>query len=421
MKARIVQPAPASVEAAVAGTPDPFAALQHRNFRLYFGGQLVSNSGTWMQIIAQGWLVYQITQSDLTLGVVGFAAAIPSLLVMPWGGVVVDRVPKRALLMLTQTGAMLLAFTLAALTFSGAVREWHIVLLAAGLGFVNAFDAPARQAFVVEMVGREDLPNGIALNSLMFNGARVIGPAIGGLLLAVVGAAWCFTINGLSFLAVLVGLFAMSLAPHQKAPLNESIWRQLMKGVRYAAGQAELAGLLLLSLCFSVFGITYSTVLPAFVERMLKQGAAVYGWVTACTGIGAVVGALLIAHHRGANWRGRWLVAASIGFPVVLGVFSFTTYLPASLVLAFGLGLGFMTEFTMINTLLQTRVEDSLRGRVMGLYSLTFFGIAPFGNLAIGALSDRIGLSYAILLFAVISLVLSIAIVRRVPQIQHLP
>jgi MFS family permease len=421
MKARTVQPGPGHVEAAVARPVGPFAALQHRNFRLYFGGQLVSNSGTWMQIIAQGWLVYQITHSDLALGVVGFAAAVPSLLVMPWGGVVVDRVPKRTLLMLTQSGAMLLAFTLAALTFSNVVREWHIALLAAGLGFVNAFDAPARQAFVVEMVGREDLPNGIALNSLMFNGARVIGPALGGLLLAAVGVAWCFTINGLSFLAVLVGLFAMRLAPHQTDRLDESIWKQLTKGIRYAAGQAELSGLLLLSLCFSVFGITYATVLPAFVERNLRQGAAVYGWVTTCTGIGAVVGALLIADHRGAQWRGKWLAAASVGFPIVLGVFSFTTYLPVNFVLAFGLGLGFMTEFTMINTLLQTRVEDSLRGRVMGLYSLTFFGIAPFGNLAIGALSDRIGLSYAILLFALISLVLSIAILRRVPQIRHLP
>jgi MFS family permease len=374
-----------------------------------------------MQIIAQGWLVYQLGHSELTLGIVGFAAAIPSLLVTPWGGVVVDRVPKRALLILTQSGAMLLAFTLAALTFTGLVREWHVVALAAGLGFVNAFDAPGRQAFVVELVGRQDLPNGIALNSLMFNSARVIGPAAGGLLLVAVGAGWCFTINGISFLAVIIGLSAMRLAPHEPAHQLESTWNQLANGIRYVGSDAPVSGLLLLSLCFSVFGVSYATVLPAFVERVLKEGAATYGWLTASTGVGAVLGALLIASKRGARWRGRWLVAASVGFPILLGAFGFATYLPGSLALAFGLGFGFMTEFTMINTLLQTRVQDHLRGRVMALYTLTFFGFAPFGNLAIGALSGRIGLSYAIGIFAAISLVLSSLVLRRVPQIVQLP
>ncbi len=374
-----------------------------------------------MQVIAQGWLVYQLTHSDLSLGIVGFAAAVPSLLVTPWGGVVVDRVPKRALLILTQAGAMLLAFILAVLTFTGLVQEWHIVILAAGLGFVNAFDAPARQAFVVEMVGRSDLPNGIALNSLMFNSARVVGPAVGGLLLAAVGPAWCFTINGCSFLAVIISLAAMTLEPHRSIRLAESTWRQLINGVRYVASETDLGGLLLLSLCFSIFSVSYATILPAFVERVLLRGAAAYGWVTAATGVGAVAGAFLIANQRGLRWRGRWLVAASIGYPLVLGVFGFTGYLPASLALAFGLGFGFMTEFTIINTLLQTRVEDALRGRVMALYTLTFFGFAPFGNLAIGALSNWIGLSAAIGLFALISLLLAIAVLRKVPQIRELP
>jgi MFS family permease len=403
------------------GVPrSPFAALRHRNFQLYFGGQLVSNAGTWMQIIAQGWLVYQLTHSDLSLGIVGFAAAIPALLVTPWGGVAVDRMPKRTLLILTQAGAMLLAFMLAGLTFSGLVNEWHIVALAAGLGFVNAFDAPARQAFVVELVGREDLPNGIALNSLMFNSARVIGPAAGGLLLAAVGPAWCFTINGLSFFAVILGLAAMQLGPHPRVNLAESTTKQLVDGVRYVAGEPVLAGLLLLSLSFSIFGVSYATVLPAFVERVLGQGAAAYGWVTTATGVGAVVGALLIANQRGASWRGRWLVAASFGFPLFLGAFAFATYLPLNLVLAFGLGLGFMIEFTLINTLLQTGVVDALRGRVMALYALTFFGFAPFGNLAVGALSSWIGLSYAMGLFAAASLILGAIILRRSPRIREL-
>ena len=401
--------------------PSPFAALRHRNFQLYFGGQLVSNAGTWMQVIAQGWLVYQLTHSDLALGIVGFVAAIPSLLVTPWGGVIVDRVPKRALLIATQAGAMLLAFVLAALAFAGLVREWHIILLAAALGFVNAFDAPGRQAFVVELVGRSDLPNGIALNSLMFNSARVVGPAVGGLLLAAVGPAWCFTINGFSFLAVIIGLAAMKLQPHRAVKLAQSMRRQLAEGIRYVARERELWGLLLLSLCFSTFGISYATLLPAFVARVLKEGAATYGLVTTATGIGAVTGALLIANHRGSQWRGRWLYGASLGFPVVLGAFGFTAYLPASLILAFGLGFGFMTEFTMMNTLLQTRVADALRGRVMALYTLTFFGFAPFGNLAIGALSNSIGLSPAIGLFALATLLLAIALLRKVPQIRELP
>ncbi len=398
-----------------------FAALRHRNFQLYFGGQLISNAGTRMQVIAQGWLVYELTHSDLALGIVGFVAAIPALVITPWGGVVVDRVPKRTLLILTQSGAMVLAFILAALVFTGVVQEWHIVALAAALGFVNSFDAPARQAFVVEMVGREDLPNGIALNSLMFNSARVVGPAMGGLLLALVGAAWCFTINGLSFLAVILGLWAMRLNIVASERSTESTWNRLLNGVRYAIDQRELAGLLLLSLVFSVFGISYATVMPAFVEQVLHQGALAYGWVTTATGVGAVTGALVIANHGGTDWRGRWLVAASIGFPIVLAAFSFTSFLPLGLVLCFGLGLGFMVEFTMINTLLQTRVEDALRGRVMALYTLTFFGFTPFGNLAVGALSQRIGLSYAISLFALVSLLLSVWVIRKVPQLRHLP
>ncbi len=421
MKERIASNEFLAAAGALPAERSTFAALRHRNYQLYFGGQLISNAGTWMQVIAQGWLVYQLTHSDLALGIVGFAAAIPAVIVTPWGGVVVDRVPKRTLLILTQAGAMILAFILAVLTFTQVVQEWHIVLLAAALGLVNSFDVPARQAFVVEMVGREDLPNGIALNSLMFNSARVIGPAMGGLLLALVGAGWCFTINGLSFLAVILGLWAMQLSTRAPERSEEFTLTQLVNGLRYVSGQSELGGLLLLSLVFSVFGVSYATVMPAFVEQVLRQGALVYGWVTAATGIGAVAGAIVIANRSGTDWRGKWLVASSLGFPVVLAIFSFVTYLPASLALAFGLGWGFMVQFAMLNTLLQTRVDDRLRGRVMALYSLTFFGFAPFGNLAVGALSERIGLSYAMGLFALISLVLSIWVLQKVPELRRLP
>lgn len=397
-----------------------FAALRHRNFQLYFGGQLVSNIGTWTQIIAQGWVVYQLGHSELTLGLVAFASAIPILAISPWGGVVVDRVSRRSLLILTQTGSMLLAFVLAILTFTGAVKEWHVIVLAALLGVVNAFDAPARQAFVPEMVGKEDLPNAIALNSIMFNSARVIGPALAGLLLAVIGVAWCFTLNGISFLAVIVGLWLMKLPPHQTSHNPASPWHQLVDGVKYTARNRDLSALILLSLVFSVFGISYSTLLPAFVEKVLHQGAMAYGWVNAASGLGAVSGAFLLVHRVSNGRRGQLLVLTNIAFPLILIAFSFTSLYPLSLVLAYGLGVGFMVQFTTINTLLQIRVEDSFRGRVMGLYTITFFGFASFGNLLIGFLGEKLGLGIAMTLFAVCSLILSLLVLKKNRELQKL-
>ena len=398
-----------------------FVAMRHRNFQLYFGGQLISNIGTWMQIIAQGWVVYQISHSELALGLVAFASAIPTLVISPWGGVVVDRMSRRNLLIMTQSGAMLLAFALAALTFANVMQEWHVIVLSALLGVINAFDAPARQALVPEMVGKRDLPNAIALNSMMFNSARIIGPALAGLMLAIVGAAWCFTINGISFFAVIIGLWLMKLPPRQRINHTTSPWQQLVLGIRYAAGNREISALILLSLVFSIFGISYFTVLPAFVEKTLHQGALVYGWINAASGLGAVTGAFLLAHRVSNGKRGQLLVWTNIAFPLLLIGFSFTSLYPLSLVLAFGLGLGFMVQFTTINTLLQTRVEDEFRGRVMGLYTITFFGFAPFGNLAIGALGEKLGLGIAMTLFAVCSLILSRLVLIKTPEVQTLP
>jgi MFS family permease len=412
-----------SIEPIGPGTLSPgqgtFAAMRHRNFKLYFGGQLISNIGTWMQVIAQAWVVYQIGHSELILGLVAFASAIPVLIISPWAGVVVDRMPRRTLLMMTQTGAMLLAFAMAALTFTGLIQQWQVIVLAALLGVVNAFDAPARQAFVPEIVTREDLPNAIAMNSMMFNSARVIGPAIAGLTLAAVGAAWCFTINGISFLAVLVGLWLMTL-PDRRIVNTASAWNQLVGGLRYTAKHREISTLILISLVFSVFGISYSTILPAFVENPLHQGAAAYGWINTATGLGAVTGAFLLMYGLSRGRRGKLLVAVNIAFPIILMAFAFTTSFVPALVLAFGLGTGFMMQFTTLNTLLQTRVEDSYRGRVMGLYTLTFFGFAPFGNLLIGYLGEKWGLSIAMALFAACSLFLSSLILIKTPQIRKL-
>jgi len=400
--------------------PQTFRSLQHRNFQLYFVGQLISVAGTWMQVVAQAWLVYQLSHSELMLGVVGFAAAIPSLLISPWGGVVVDRVNKRNLLVVTQASSMVLAFILAALTFTGLVQVWQVVLLAGLTGIINAFDGPARQAFVVEMVGREDLSNAIAINSLMFNGARVIGPALGGLLLATVGTAWCFFINGVSFLAVIGCLLLMRLTPRTRVLEIGSPWTDLKHGLRYVLVHREIFALLMLALIFSVFGISYNTILPAFTDQVLHAGATGYGAVNAFIGIGAMIGAFIMARYGDHGQRGRWLVWMNLAFPFILMLFAFNTQFILALALAIGLGVGFMLVFTCINTLLQTNVDDKMRGRVMGLYTLTFFGFAPFGNLAMGQLAEQWGMNVIITLSAICAFVLAAIVILLVPQVRKM-
>ncbi len=401
--------------------PKTFAAVRHRNYRLFLGGQLVSLAGTWMQIIAQGWLVYQISGSELALGIVGFSAAIPVLIVSPWAGVIVDQVSKRALLVTTQSIAMILAFVLALLTFTGVVQVWQIVLIAMLMGVVNAFDGPARQAFAVEMVGREDLPNAIALNSMTFNSARIIGPAIGGVLLAAVGAAWCFTLNGFTFLAVISALLAMRLTPRENRVETQSPWKKLKSGLAYVRDNHDLRALLLLAFAFSMFGLSYGTVLPAFVDKVLGQGPGAFGAINAASGIGAVFGALVVAHYGDREKRGQWMSTAILIFPIILIFFAVNTNYLLALALAVALGVAFMIVFTLINTLLQTRVRDEMRGRVLSLYTLTFFGFAPFGNLLVGSAAEFIGITRAIVISAAICLGLAFSILVWTPELRHLP
>jgi MFS family permease len=398
-----------------------FAALRHRNFRLYFGGQLISNIGTWMQSIAQGWVVYQIGHSEMTLGLVAFASAIPVLLISPWAGVIVERVSRRNLLLITQSGAMLLALILAGLTFVNIVQEWHVIVLAALLGVVNAFDAPARQTLAPEIVGKEDLPNAIALISMMFHSARVIGPAIAGFVLAAVGAAWCFTLNGLSYIAVLIGLGMMVLPPTPKIEHSGSPLQQMSDGLQYTLNHRLISALILLSLVFSVFGTSYATLLPAFVETVLHQGAAAFGWVNAAIGLGAVSGALLLANRFGHGQRGKLLIVANLAFPLILIAFAFTPSFALCLLLALGLGMGFILQYTTMNMLLQTLVGDDFRGRVMGFFTITFLGFAPFGNLMIGFLGEKLPLGIVMTLFAICSLIFSGFILLKTPELKQLP
>lgn len=397
-----------------------FAALKHRNFKLFFSGQLISVAGTWMQSIAQGWLVYQLTHSELALGVVGFASAIPVLIVSPWGGVIVDRVPKRNLLVLTQASAMMLAFILSFLSFAHVVQVWHILALAAALGVVNALDAPGRQAFVIEMVGKEDLSNAIALNSMVFNGARVVGPALGGFLLAAFGPSWCFLVNGISFLAVIFGLLAMEVKPRTLSQIRTSTLKQLSSGFQYALTHNEILAILVLAIIFSIFGTSYSAILPAFVDKMLHAGASAYGVINAISGMGAVSAAFFLASNSEAGNRGKLLAGATFLFSTVLLLFANSHSLPAALVLAFGLGVGFMLQFALMNTLLQVYVTDDMRGRVMSLYTLVVFGIAPFGNLLLGSVSEIWGLDKAIGSSAVAVALLSIIVYVTLPKLRKL-
>jgi MFS family permease len=397
-----------------------FSSFRHPNYQLWFGGQLVSVIGTWMQSIAQGWLVYQLSHSEFALGMVGFASAIPVLLVSPWGGVITDVVPKRTLLVITQSTAMLLAFVLAALTFTNTVQVWHILVLAALLGVVNAFDAPARQAFVVDLVGRKDMVNAIALNSMMLNGARVIGPALGGYLLAWLGSSWCFLINGISFIAVIASLLAMRVPPHIALNRFEKPLKQFAEGLRYASSQREIRGLLLLAVVFSIFGMAYAALLPAFVDQVLHSNAGGYGAINALVGAGAVLAALYLAYFASTHQRGRMLILANLAYPLLLAGFAFNTHFPLAMMLAFALGFGFMIQANSMNSLLQLRVEDKMRGRVMGLYTLSFFGLSPFGSLAAGAVAERLPLGLTVALTAAIMLIGSLVIQWLIPEIRRM-
>jgi MFS family permease len=401
--------------------PKALAAFQYRNYQLWFSGQLVSVAGTWMQSIAQAWLVYQISHSEFALGLVGFAGAIPILFITPFGGVVVDRVPKRTLIVITQAVMMLLAFILAALYFLNLVQVWHIVVLAALLGVANSFDAPARQAFVVEMVGREHLTNGIAMNSIMFNGARVVGPALGGLLLAAVGAGWCFFLNGVSFVAVIAGLLSMRIPPAVHKPsTGANAWQQFKEGLAYAVRRKDILSLLLLAAVFSTFGFAYSALLPAFIDLVFHAGANGFGFLNAAVGLGAITGAFLVAQYVDRSRRGTWIIIANLGFSTLLILFAFNSNFPLALVAGFGMGVCFMSHNTNVNSLIQTRVDDEMRGRVLSLYTLAFFGLAPFGNLLAGAVAQAWTLSGTVALLASVTLVGSIIIFLTNPKLRKL-
>ena len=371
--------------------PATLRALQYRNFQLFFGGQFISLIGTWMQNVAQAWLVYRITGSSVLLGAVGFSGQIPVFLLAPVGGIVADRFQRRRVVVATQTSAMLLAFALAFLTLSGKVQVWHIFVLSALLGSVNAFDIPARQSFIVEMVGKADLMNAIALNSSMFNASRVLGPAIAGILVASIGEGWCFFGNAVSYVAVIIGLLAMrvprrAVAAHQKSPLANVI-----EGFRWVVHNRAVHALLLLLAVVSLAGIPYTVLMPIFADRILHRGARALGVLMGAAGIGALSGALILASRTQLKGLNRWVGLSAMSFGALLVAFGYSRIYPLSAILLVFIGFSVMIENGSSNTLIQSMVPDHLRGRVMSVYSMMFMGMAPIGSLIAGAAADRVG------------------------------
>jgi MFS family permease len=366
-------------------------SLRHRNYRLFFGGQLISLIGTWIQMVAQSWLVYRLTGSETLLGLVGFAGQIPIFLLAPLGGVLADRLDRRRVLVVTQSASLLAALTLALLTLLGTVTVWHVVCVAAALGIVNAVDMPTRQAFVPTLVREEDLVNAIALNSTMFNGARIVGPAVAGVVLAAVGEGWCFAANAVSFLAVIVGLVWMDVPARAPELQTLSTAARIVEGFRFAWENAPIRALLLLLGIVSLTGMPYTVLMPVFADRILHGGPRALGLLMAASGCGALAGALLLASRRGIRGLGRWVALAAAGFGAGLVLFSLSRSLALSVALLVPAGFAMIVQMASSNTLVQSMVPDKLRGRVMSVYSMMFLGMAPFGSLLAGALAERFG------------------------------
>ena len=398
-------PTPAKNGPSVSSQPTPsgpafmLRALRHKNYRLFFSGQSISLIGTWMTRIATSWLVYRLTGSALLLGVVGFAGQIPSFLLAPFAGVLVDRWNRHRLLVITQVLALLQSLAMAILALTGLIKIWQVIALSVFQGLVNAFDMPARQAFVVEMVDRrEDLANAIALNSSMVNAARLLGPSIGGVIIAAVGEGWCFMIDAISYLAVIASLLAMTITPRLlKVTQDANILEQLREGWVYATRFAPIRNVLLLLALVSLVGMPYTVLMPVFANDVLHGGPNTLGLLMAASGVGALVGAMFLAARKTVLGLGKFIPITAGAFGAGLIAFSFSRIMWLSLLLMVITGLGFMVQMAVSNTVLQTIVDEDKRGRVMSFYTMAFMGTAPFGSLLAGTVAERIGAPHTLL------------------------
>jgi len=399
--------------------PAALRALHHRNYRLYWVGQLISLIGTWMQTTAQQWLVYRLTGSPVALGLVTLLNSLPALFLSLPAGVVIDRVDKRKLLVFTQAAMMILAFVLAALAATKVVQYWHVLVLATLLGVVNTFDMSARQAFTVEMVGKEDLLNAIALNSSMFNGARLIGPAVAGVLVAQLGEAMAFTLNGVSFVAVIVGLVMMVLPPFEPSTRPHP-FTELREGLSYIAGNRTVLALGIVAAIPSIFGFSYSALLPVMAGDVLGLGADGYGGLVSAVGLGALVAGVSLAAMGAFRRKGRLLTVATFAFALGLAVFGLSRWVVLSLVALALAGWAMVTHLATTNTLLQLEIPDALRGRVMSAYIWCVAGTAPLGALFYGVLAQVRSAPFAMIVGAVICALSAAAVLVFFPHVRKL-
>jgi MFS family permease len=397
-------------------------ALQHRNFRLFFGGQSISLVGSWITRVATSWLIYRLTGSELLLGIAGFCGQIPTLLITPFAGVLVDRMDRRRILVVTQAASLVQSAALAVLTLAGHLTVTQIVVLQVLQGIINAFDTPARQAFVSEMVeDRRDLPNAIALNSSMVNGSRIIGPSIGGLLIAAVGEGWCFAIDSVSYLGVIASLMAMRVVPRPRHGTPDMrMLEELRHGWGYILGSVPIRTALLLVAIISLAGTPYTVLMPAIAAKTLGGGPNTLGLLMAATGVGALSGALYLASRESVLGLGRVILYATFMFGGGLIGFSQTTSIGLASVLLAIAGGGFMMQLAAANTFLQTIVEERLRGRVMSFYTMAFFGTVPIGSLIGGAVAERFGAPGTVALSGVICLAAGVWFASRLPTIRAL-
>jgi MFS family permease len=395
--------------------PNTFRALRHRNFQLFFAGQFISLTGTWMQSVAQSWLVYRLTGSVVLLGLIGFASQVPVFLLAPFGGAAADRYNRQRILVITQGASMVTAFVLAALTLTETIEVWHLFILASCFGLSNAFDIPTRQAFVADMVGKDDLLNAIALNSSMFNGARIVGPAIAGILVALVGEGWCFLGNAVSYIAVISGILMMKITPVVRERTG-STFSNIAEGFSFVARTAPIRGLLLLLGLISLMGMPYAVLMPIFADQILGGGSETLGLLMGASGAGALAAALVIASRRQVFGLGRWVAFASGGLGISLILFSFSETFWLSMILLVPVGFSMMTQMSSSNTLIQAMVPDNLRGRVMSVYSMMFMGMAPLGALMAGSLAGVLGAPYTVAFGGAVCLIGSVIFALRLPK-----
>jgi MFS family permease len=402
----------------VSNLPPLLRALRNRNYRLYVVGQLVSLVGTWMQTVAQNWLVYRLTGSPVQLGLIGFAGQIPVFLLSPIGGAVADRFNRPRVLLCTQAGAGLLALLLAVLTFTERVEIWHVFTLALLFGVVFAFDVPARHALIAEMVDKTDMTNAIALNSSMVNGARIIGPAIAGLTVAAIGEGWCFLVNAVSYLALIASLFAMRLTPPAQRAKDESALHSIVEGFQFVARTAPIRALLLMVALSSVMGLPYTVLMPIFADQILQGGAGGYGVLMATSGAGALIGALTLASRTNVRGLGTWVAVATAAFGLSLIMFSISRVFWLSALLLVPVGYFLMVQLAASITLIQAMVPNRLRGRVMAAYSMMFFGMSPFGALLSGALAGPLGAPMTVALGGLACVLGSLVFGARLPALR---